>query len=58
MINGQDGSMLWQWDSGAFSYEKQQCTLLAAVWHNACLPGLIGGAQGDPGIIREPAEMG
>lgn len=40
--------MLWQWGWGAFSYEKQGRTLLAAVWQKACLPGLIARAQGRP----------
>lgn len=40
--------MLWQWGWGAFSYEKQGRTLLAAVWQKACLPGLIARAQERP----------
>lgn len=40
--------MLWQWGWGAFSYEKQGRTLLAAVWQKARLPGLIARAQGRP----------
>lgn len=48
LINGQDGAGLWQWGQGAFSYEKQGRTLLAAVWQEACLPGLIARAQGRP----------
>lgn len=32
LINEQDGSLPWQWDSGAFSHEKPWCTPPAAVW--------------------------
>lgn len=47
--------MLWQEDSGAFSYEKQQRTLLAAVWQHTCLPDSLEGLRGASGTAWELA---